>query len=126
MTVFVSKNRTQKPVKMICFSFLNYFLNVNIPNEDNISTIIIEKQKSGVTNPPLFLILLNMKRMVAFIFMCAFALIFLVSYMYSPERAGCGKTMNRVGQAGLTLSILMFFIFPGKKKFPKGTTGSRY
>ena len=60
-----------------------------------------------------------MKRMVAFIFMCAFALIFLLSYLCKPGNAGYGKTLNMVGQAGLTLSILLFFIFPGKKRIPK-------
>jgi hypothetical protein len=70
-----------------------------------------------------FLILLYMKRMIVFIFMCAFALLFLLSYLYEPDSDGYGKIMNRVGQAGLALCILLFFIFPGKKSIPKSNEG---
>jgi len=64
-----------------------------------------------------------MKRMIAFLFICAFALLFLISYLYQPDNEGVGKTMNWIGQAGLTLSILLFFLFPAKKRIPKGDDG---
>ena len=56
--------------------------------------------------------------MTAFVLILIFALVFILSYMNGISSSRYGKAMNIAGQIGLAASILLFFIFPGKKKVP--------
>ena len=57
-----------------------------------------------------------MKKMIAFILILLFACIFVASYMPRIYNSHYGKAINNTGQAGLTVSILLFFLFNRKKK----------
>ena len=56
-----------------------------------------------------------MKKMIAFIFIILFAMVFILSYMFGIPESRRGKAINLIGQIGLGASLLVFFILPGKK-----------
>jgi hypothetical protein len=60
-----------------------------------------------------------MKKIAAFVFILFFALVFILSYMFSIPESKYGNAVNLIGQIGLGVSILIFFIIPGKKRPPK-------
>ena len=57
-----------------------------------------------------------MKRMAAFLLILFFAIIFMVSYLPRVYNSHYGKPINMTGQTGLAVSILLFFLLPGKKR----------
>jgi len=67
-----------------------------------------------------------MKKMVAFILILLFASIFVASYMPRIYSSHYGKIINNTGQAGLTVSILLFFLFNRKKKIPPNPNDREY
>ena len=61
-----------------------------------------------------------MKRVTAFLFIVLFALVFIFSYLDIFIQIGYGNWMNIIGQVGMAISILLFFIIPGGKQSPPG------
>ncbi len=59
--------------------------------------------------------------MHAFLLICLFAIIFVLSYMPAVNAGRYGNALNIAGQAGLGISLLLFFAIKGKKRPPGGT-----
>ena len=57
-----------------------------------------------------------MKRMIAFIMILFFSALFMAAYLPNIYNGPYEKKINFAGQAGLSVSILLFFIFNRKKK----------
>jgi hypothetical protein len=57
-----------------------------------------------------------MKRMVAFISILLFAVLFIISYAPRIYDGPHGKTINNAAQGGLSVSILLFFMLDRRKK----------
>ena len=73
-----------------------------------------------------FLNILNkayMKRLVAFIMILFFSVLFMAAYLPYIYNGPYEKKINFAGQAGLSVSILLFFIFNHKKKTPPKPNG---
>jgi hypothetical protein len=71
----------------------------------------------------IFSIFTCMKRMIAFIFIFLFSLVFVVSFMFGIPGTAYGKAVNITGQVGLAIGIILFFIFPAKKDAPSKRNG---
>jgi hypothetical protein len=61
-----------------------------------------------------------MKRTIAFVFLVLSALVFILSYLPAISESSYGNRLNLAAQAGMSISILLFFIFHGKKEPPTG------
>lgn len=56
--------------------------------------------------------------MLAFVFVVLFAALFLASWLPGIYDKPYGKTIGTVAQAGMALSLIVLFLFRGKRKIP--------
>ena len=59
------------------------------------------------------------KRLIAFLFVVLFDIVFLVSCLPGVCYEHYGKMMCVAGQTGLGISLVAFFMLPGKKRLPR-------
>jgi len=56
--------------------------------------------------------------MLAFMFVVLFAALFLASWLPGIYDKAYGKTVGTVGQVGMAVSLIVLFLFRGKRKMP--------